>query len=91
MTPDGIIAERNATHGNWEQQSATAQALKDVLRESHNWSALTASQREALEMICVKVSRIVNGDPNCKDHWDDVGGYGRLGERGRETAAVLNG
>jgi len=29
-------------------------------------------------MICHKISRIVNGDPNYKDSWHDIIGYAKL-------------
>jgi len=40
----------------------------------------TAAQGEAIHMICVKLARIVCGDPNHADHWDDIAGYARLGK-----------
>ena len=74
------IAERAETHGVWYEQSTTAQAIKDIIRRSHNWDALTCSQREALEMIAVKISRILNGDPCHRDNWHDLAGYAALEE-----------
>jgi len=35
-------------------------------------------QWEALEMIATKLSRIVNGNPNKIDNWDDIAGYATL-------------
>jgi len=32
-------------------------------------------QREALEMICTKISRIIVGDCSHVDHWNDLAGY----------------
>jgi hypothetical protein len=29
-------------------------------------------------MICHKISRIANGDPNYADSWDDIAGYAKL-------------
>jgi hypothetical protein len=43
------------------------------------WEEMLApDQREALEMIVVKIARIINGDPNCADSWRDIEGYARL-------------
>jgi hypothetical protein len=39
---------------------------------------LDADQLEALEMICHKIGRIVNGDPNYADSWIDIAGYAKL-------------
>jgi hypothetical protein len=40
--------------------------------------ALAADQQEALDMICHKIGRIVNGDPNYADSWVDIAGYATL-------------
>ena len=29
-------------------------------------------------MLCLKVSRIVTGDADVREHFDDIGGYARL-------------
>jgi hypothetical protein len=42
------------------------------------WSRLDHSQAEALDMIAHKIGRILAGDPNHADHWDDIAGYARL-------------
>ena len=77
--PVKLVYERQRTHGVWEEQAATAQALKDELRKAPKYSDLRPQQREALDLIMVKASRIVNGDGTFKDHWDDVSGYAKLG------------
>jgi hypothetical protein len=35
-------------------------------------------QAEALDMICHKIGRIVNGDPDYADSWIDIAGYAKL-------------
>ena len=72
-----IIKERAKTHGNYTLQSALAQDLKRRIRQEG--SSLTPQQTEALEMICVKIARIVCGDANEPDHWKDAAGYALLG------------
>jgi hypothetical protein len=72
-----IISERAKTHGDWDTQSQLSQDLKRrIWREDAN---LTLQQQEALEMICVKIARIVCGDANHKDSWLDISGYAHLG------------
>jgi len=39
---------------------------------------LDADQIEALDMIAHKIARILNGDPNYADSWDDIAGYAKL-------------
>lgn len=81
MTPDELIAERGKTHGDWNTQSRMSQGLKNVLRsEPALWFALPAMRREALELMAVKMSRIVCGDDDHPDHWDDISGYSGLGK-----------
>lgn len=72
-----IIAERAKTHGCYSLQSALAQDLKRRIRQEG--ATLTPQQTEALEMICVKMARIVCGNPNEPDHWRDLSGYALLG------------
>lgn len=84
-----LIAERRGTHGEWAQQSATEQQLKDVLHSSPAWPDMTVQQRAAAEMICVKLSRIACGNPGFADHWQDIAGYARLGECGGHPADVI--
>jgi hypothetical protein len=43
-----------------------------------NYGQLSAVQKEALDMICSKISRILSGNPDFPDHWLDIEGYARL-------------
>jgi hypothetical protein len=43
-----------------------------------NWQHLSDAKKEVLEMIAVKIGRILNGDPNYKDSWHDIIGYVKL-------------
>ena len=72
-----VLTERGKTHGCWAQQAGVAQELKAVIR-SGDRGQLSKSQREALEMIAHKISRILCGDPDHKDHWVDIAGYATL-------------
>ena len=75
---DTILAERAAKYGSFASQAAFAQYLKTTLHEHRNWDELRDSQKEALEMIMHKISRILNGDPNYDDSWRDIAGYAEL-------------
>jgi hypothetical protein len=74
-----LINNREKTHGNYRDNAAISQGLKDVMRGGKNWNALSDAQRESLEMIAVKIGRILTGDAGFRDHWDDIGGYAQLG------------
>lgn len=82
MNVEDILAEREKTHGDYEVHASCTQALKRVvfnsLRRSGREVRISATQQEALDMICHKIGRIVAGDPNHKDHWDDIAGYATL-------------
>ena len=81
-----LTQERHKTHGSWSRQSACAQELKGTIRDFTNQvlfeKKLSPGQIEALEMIAVKMSRIICGNPNEPDHWDDIAGYATLGKKG---------
>jgi len=55
-----------------------AQDLKAVMHEVGSWEELRPDQREALDMIANKLSRILNGNPDLPDHWIDIAGYSLL-------------
>lgn len=80
-----LVAERATTHGKWADTARLACGLKAELdaalmrRAGRGQQSLSPAQREALDMILAKVARIVSGDPNHPDHWDDIEGYARLG------------
>lgn len=73
-----ILIERGKTHGDYARHAGTTQCLKSVMRHTQNWGELGPSQTEALEMIAHKIGRILNGDPDHTDHWDDIAGYATL-------------
>jgi hypothetical protein len=93
MNTEAILAQRSKTHGDFHDNAAVSQALKKILRAQPGWELLTDIQREALDMNCSKVSRILSGQAHYTDHWDDIGGYARLasleieGEHRTEKAA----
>ena len=75
---DQLIVDRAKTHGDYELNAETAQSLKRMLHQQDGWLRLSHIQRESLENICTKLGRIMAGDPNVAEHWDDIAGYARL-------------
>lgn len=75
---NNLLSEREKTHGNFIDVSCVSQALKYVLRDSPNWKMLRANQKEALDMICNKMGRLLSGDSEFEDHSDDIVGYAVL-------------
>ena len=78
MNVNEILEERKGTHGSFEDNASFMQPAKELMRQSRNWNSLSNTQKEALEMIIHKIGRIVSGNANHKDHWDDIGGYAEL-------------
>lgn len=81
--PEGIdetLAERGTKYGKFIDQAAVTYKLKNVLREhsSNHSKSYSYDQAEALDMICVKLGRIVNGDSDYADSWVDIAGYAKL-------------
>lgn len=72
------LAEREKQYGSFAEQSMIAQLLKSVIHDSRNWDYLSDDKREALDMIAVKIARILNGNPLNHDSWIDIAGYAKL-------------
>jgi len=75
------LEERGETYGGFAENSETSQKLKNVIYAHNCYSYLNYSQREALDAICQKIARIMNGDANYTDNWHDIAGYATLAER----------
>lgn len=77
---NSTLASRQSSHGDFIQNSIVMQSLKDICRNSPNWNNLPPHMKEAIDMNCHKLGRILSGDPNFVDHWHDIGGYVKLVE-----------
>jgi hypothetical protein len=77
-TTEALITERGRRYGKFKDGAEIMQSLKDVMRDVDGWNNLTASQKEALDMIQHKIGRILNGDPTYDDSWKDIAGYATL-------------
>lgn len=84
MQPDSItetLTERGSRYGMFKDHAQLSQNLKDIIRQHmgpQKWDALADDQKESLEMICHKIARIGNGDPDYTDSWVDIAGYAKL-------------
>ena len=80
MTTDQLLEQRGKTHGDFAVHARVTQKIKDAIYgdEDANSHLLSPIQRESVDMIAHKLGRIAAGDPNHKDHWDDIAGYARL-------------
>lgn len=75
---DQILGERGNRYGTFESNAKTCQLLKNVLHSQDGWYRLSYVQREAVEMMMHKISRLVNGDATYLDTVVDIAGYNQL-------------
>lgn len=77
---ENTLSERGNRYGSFAGHAAVTMRLKDILREelAIRNKTLPCDQQEALDMICHKIGRIVNGDNNYADSWHDIAGYAKL-------------
>lgn len=71
------IDARHKEYGDYTLQATVAQNIKRAIL-AHATAALTSQQRESLEMIATKISRIITGNPHNYDSWHDIAGYAQL-------------
>lgn len=72
------LAQRGKHYGHFVKTFDVIQQIKDALKDGIGWAAMPAERREALEMIAVKLGRLVSGDSGHADSWHDIAGYARL-------------
>ena len=75
------LEQRGERYGKFKDVAATTYALQEILRDAKNHEHMTDDQVIALDMICNKMARIVNGDPSYSDNWHDISGYAPLVEQ----------
>jgi hypothetical protein len=74
------LDKRAKNYGVYTRVSIVSQNLKEILRSGAAWEMTEPYMRESLDMICNKLSRIVNGNPYYDDSWHDIAGYATLVE-----------
>lgn len=92
-----MLSDRGERYGEFAGHAKVTQQLKLTMKQHRKgnhagpvWSKLANDQREALEMIQHKIGRILNGDPDHIDSWDDIAGYATLVAK-RLRSAVYGG
>jgi hypothetical protein len=78
MSRDPLLEERQQTHGSFEDNALLSQSLKRAFRATGGWVHLADIERESMDMIALKFSRILSGRSLEKQHWEDVVGYAKL-------------
>lgn len=83
-----VLADRDGKYGKFADVADLAQDLKTSIRDGRiiggelragdGRKVIRADMVEALDMICSKIARILNGDPDYPDNWVDIAGYATL-------------
>ncbi len=71
-----LLAERGKRYGSFDSHAKVTYSIKRILMPAYD--RMEDDQKEALDMICHKLGRIVNGDPHYADSWVDIAGYAQL-------------
>ena len=89
MDTAALIETRGKTHGDYSDHAKITQDIKNIIHNFHKsdlasatcfcvYESLSSAQRESLDMIAHKIGRILAGDADFRDHWDDIAGYAKL-------------
>jgi hypothetical protein len=73
-----LLQQRGNVYGDFSGTALVSQNIKSAMRHSPNWQKLPEDMKEALEMVALKISRILNGDPSYPDNVVDIIGYMQL-------------
>ena len=80
-----LLLEREKTHGSFERNAQLSQRLKDLFNYPGE-AKMCDVHKEALDMIALKLSRILSGQADFADHWDDIAGYAKLASKACKRA-----
>jgi hypothetical protein len=74
------LTQRGSRYGVFIGHAEVTQDLKNTIAGhlQTRGRTLAFDQQEALDMICHKIGRIINGDPDYDDSWVDIAGYAKL-------------
>ena len=78
MDINETLETREGQYGQYKIVGQISQDIKDVIKQSPNYSIMPAYARESLDMIANKMARILNGDFFLNDSWHDISGYSAL-------------
>jgi hypothetical protein len=78
---DALLLQRGTTHGNFADNAKYGQALRALWRTADSWDRMPPEHREALDHLAGKLSRILSGQSDFADHWNDIEGYAGLAKK----------
>lgn len=80
-TAKHLLEVRPTTHGDFADGAKFVQTVMRAAQESPSWGKMTDVQKECFHHVAQKMQRVVCGDPNFPDHWDDIAGYAKIAVR----------
>lgn len=90
---EATLSQRGGTYGDFRDNARISQNIKKAMQDSPNWQVLPPYMKESLELIALKMSRILSGDPLYADNPHDIIGYAKLMEdraaQDREAGVVI--
>lgn len=86
---DDLRMKRSSTHGDFAIGATLAVDIMELIHDAPNWPDMNPVQKEVVHMIIHKLQRIMTGDPNEDDHWNDIAGYAHLVIDKKEAMKVL--
>lgn len=78
MSAGDVLRARGSVYGQFTDCAHVAQRLKGVAAQSPGWARMSDVQRESLELVFTKLSRMLAGDPEYLDNLVDIIGYTQL-------------
>ena len=75
---DQVLKERGSRYGTFKDHAKISQGLQEVLWGHEKWKSMPSDTRQALVVICDKMARALNGDPEYRDNFVDIIGYATL-------------
>lgn len=81
METEALLQDRGKTHGSFAANAFYGQQLRRLFRSSQHWESMPDEHKEALDLIALKLSRILSGQSMHADHWADTAGYAKLAEK----------
>lgn len=75
-----VLETRGKIYGEFINNATIAQHLKEYAHGCGSWELLDYDQKEAIDNICIKMSRILSPGTDKKyiDNWTDIAGYANL-------------
>jgi len=73
-----VLNERASRYGTFADHANISQKLQEVLWDSPNWKNIPLDTRQAFVVVCDKMARALNGDPEYDDNFVDIIGYATL-------------